>query len=87
MSNTTAPEWEAGPPRTPDAPSTGLKGKGLHGNPWLTLLAVALGVMMVSLDGMHLSFAIGAIALMCAISVALLVRAGERREGMASVHV
>ncbi|MEU8139330.1 hypothetical protein [Streptodolium elevatio] len=39
------------------------------------------------LDGMHLSFAIGAIAFACAISLALLVRSGERREGMASVHV
>lgn len=39
------------------------------------------------LDGMQLAFAIGAITFVCAISLALLVRSGERREGVASVHV
>ncbi|GAA4976786.1 MFS transporter [Yinghuangia aomiensis] len=39
------------------------------------------------LDGMHLSFLIGAIAFTCAISLALLVRTGERREGAVPVHV
>ncbi|MGW0662656.1 MFS transporter [Streptodolium elevatio] len=51
MPNTTAPERDARAPRSPDAPSTDVKSRGLRGNPWLILLAVALGVMMVSLDG------------------------------------
>ncbi|MCF2529078.1 MFS transporter [Yinghuangia soli] len=51
MSHTTALEpGAARPPRTPDTEKSGT-GRGLRGNPWLTLLAVALGVMMVSLDG------------------------------------
>jgi hypothetical protein len=33
---------------TTDAQASARRG---HGNPWLTLLAVALGVMMVLLDG------------------------------------
>ena len=34
--------------RTPVAPAPA---KGLRGHPWLTLFAVAIGVMMVALDG------------------------------------
>jgi hypothetical protein len=122
MSNTAALEHGASPPRSPAAAPAAKTGRGLRGNPWLTLIAVALGVMMVSrdamkdpvsqgaapvepgtppeiaarisdaahasfLDGMHLAFMIGAIAFACAITLALLVRSGERREGVASVHV
>lgn len=36
---------------TPDAPSDGTPGKGLRGHPWFTLITVAVGVMMVALDG------------------------------------
>ncbi|MFI1416656.1 MFS transporter [Streptomyces sp. NPDC020731] len=36
---------------TPDAPSGGAPGKGLRGHPWFTLITVAVGVMMVALDG------------------------------------
>ncbi|WP_030238972.1 MULTISPECIES: MFS transporter [unclassified Streptomyces] len=35
----------------PDAPSDATPGKGLRGHPWLTLITVAVGVMMVALDG------------------------------------
>ncbi|MEZ3179756.1 MFS transporter [Streptomyces pimonensis] len=36
---------------TPDAPSGVAPGKGLRGHPWFTLFTVAVGVMMVALDG------------------------------------
>lgn len=36
---------------TPAAPSDATPGKGLRGHPWLTLITVAVGVMMVALDG------------------------------------
>ncbi|MFD7766942.1 MFS transporter [Streptomyces sp. NPDC059787] len=36
---------------TPGAPSDGTPGKGLRGHPWFTLITVAVGVMMVALDG------------------------------------
>ncbi|MBJ6632272.1 MFS transporter [Streptomyces coelicolor] len=36
---------------TPAAPSDGTPGKGLRGHPWFTLITVAVGVMMVALDG------------------------------------
>ncbi|MET9388857.1 MFS transporter [Streptomyces sp. NPDC006624] len=36
---------------TPAAPSGATPGKGLRGHPWLTLITVAVGVMMVALDG------------------------------------
>ncbi|MFH9039327.1 MFS transporter [Streptomyces sp. NPDC017966] len=36
---------------TPAAPSDGAPGKGLRGHPWYTLITVAVGVMMVALDG------------------------------------
>ncbi|MFI2377441.1 MFS transporter [Streptomyces sp. NPDC018964] len=36
---------------TPAAPSDGTPGKGLRGHPWYTLITVAVGVMMVALDG------------------------------------
>ncbi|MDI2126415.1 MFS transporter [Yinghuangia seranimata] len=39
------------------------------------------------LDGMHLAFTLSGIALVCAIVLALLVRAGEHRDGSVSVHV
>ncbi|MBR8641463.1 MFS transporter [Streptomyces tuirus] len=37
--------------KAPDAPSDATPGKGLRGHPWLTLITVAVGVMMVALDG------------------------------------
>ncbi|GGY13924.1 MFS transporter [Streptomyces djakartensis] len=37
--------------KTPGAPSDATPGKGLRGHPWLTLITVAVGVMMVALDG------------------------------------
>ncbi|KOT35762.1 tetracenomycin C resistance and export protein [Streptomyces caelestis] len=36
---------------TPGAPSDGAPAKGLRGHPWFTLFTVAVGVMMVALDG------------------------------------
>ncbi|WP_086563927.1 MFS transporter [Streptomyces africanus] len=36
---------------TPATPSDATPGKGLRGHPWLTLITVAVGVMMVALDG------------------------------------
>ncbi|MFF8634877.1 MFS transporter [Streptomyces pilosus] len=35
----------------PSAPSGATPGKGLRGHPWFTLVTVAVGVMMVALDG------------------------------------
>ncbi|MFJ7343991.1 MFS transporter [Streptomyces sp. NPDC101110] len=35
----------------PAGPSDATPGKGLRGHPWLTLITVAVGVMMVALDG------------------------------------
>ncbi|CAL9317987.1 MFS transporter [Streptomyces olindensis] len=35
----------------PASPSDATPGKGLRGHPWLTLITVAVGVMMVALDG------------------------------------
>ncbi|MFH9005104.1 MFS transporter [Streptomyces afghaniensis] len=35
----------------PATPSDATPGKGLRGHPWLTLITVAVGVMMVALDG------------------------------------
>ncbi|MFJ5994072.1 MFS transporter [Streptomyces sp. NPDC092370] len=37
--------------KTPASPSGATPGKGLRGHPWLTLITVAVGVMMVALDG------------------------------------
>ncbi|MFI8187715.1 MFS transporter [Streptomyces sp. NPDC085946] len=37
--------------RAPASPSDATPGKGLRGHPWLTLITVAVGVMMVALDG------------------------------------
>ncbi|MFI6803665.1 MFS transporter [Streptomyces luteogriseus] len=37
--------------KTPASPSDAAPGKGLRGHPWLTLITVAVGVMMVALDG------------------------------------
>ncbi|QWB25870.1 MULTISPECIES: MFS transporter [Streptomyces] len=37
--------------KAPVAPSDATPGKGLRGHPWLTLITVAVGVMMVALDG------------------------------------
>jgi EmrB/QacA subfamily drug resistance transporter len=37
--------------RTPSAPSGPAPGTGLRGHPWFTLITVAVGVMMVALDG------------------------------------
>ncbi|MET9757709.1 MFS transporter [Streptomyces sp. NPDC006372] len=36
---------------SPAGPSDATPGKGLRGHPWLTLITVAVGVMMVALDG------------------------------------
>ncbi|OON76669.1 MFS transporter [Streptomyces tsukubensis] len=47
---------------TPDAPSTPGPAKGLRGHPWLTLFSVAIGVMMVALDGTIVAIANPAIA-------------------------
>ncbi|MEI7033671.1 MFS transporter [Streptomyces pratensis] len=38
-------------PREPEDNAVSAPAKGLRGHPWLTLFAVALGVMMVALDG------------------------------------
>ncbi|WP_210573920.1 MFS transporter [Streptomyces sp. GESEQ-4] len=37
--------------RAPQAPSDASPAKGLRGHPWFTLITVAVGVMMVALDG------------------------------------
>lgn len=37
--------------KVPASPSDATPGKGLRGHPWLTLITVAVGVMMVALDG------------------------------------
>ncbi|MEU6271728.1 MFS transporter [Streptomyces populi] len=37
--------------KTPDSPSDRAPSTGLRGHPWLTLITVAVGVMMVALDG------------------------------------
>ncbi|MEY9990997.1 EmrB/QacA subfamily drug resistance transporter [Streptomyces sp. V4I8] len=37
--------------RAPQAPSDATPAKGLRGHPWFTLITVAVGVMMVALDG------------------------------------
>ncbi|XVQ12982.1 MFS transporter [Spirillospora sp. CA-255316] len=53
-----------GPPLHHDAPPSppARRGRAGHGHPWLTLLAVALGVMMVGLDATVVSIANPAIA-------------------------
>ncbi|MCC9704524.1 MFS transporter [Streptomyces sp. MNU76] len=50
--------------KTPDVPSdpTTNQGRGLRGHPWFTLLTVAVGVMMVALDGTIVAIANPAIA-------------------------
>ncbi|GAA2802583.1 MFS transporter [Streptomyces showdoensis] len=45
-----APQGQGGG-RTPDGSPAPAQAKGLRGHPWLTLFAVAVGVMMVALDG------------------------------------
>lgn len=52
----------AGPPDRSRGPSRARSGRPGHGHPWLTLLAVALGVMMVGLDATVVSIANPAIA-------------------------
>ncbi|QDI71289.1 MFS transporter [Streptomyces calvus] len=47
---------------TPAAPSDATPGKGLRGHPWFTLFTVAVGVMMVALDGTIVAIANPAIA-------------------------
>ncbi|HEX2315970.1 MAG TPA: MFS transporter [Thermomonospora sp.] len=60
MSHSASPELLAPGPRPPGARSrAGRRGRG---HPWLTLLAVALGVMMVGLDATVVSIANPAIA-------------------------
>ncbi|MBT3151335.1 DHA2 family efflux MFS transporter permease subunit [Streptomyces sp. CHD11] len=46
----------------PAAPSGATPGKGLRGHPWFTLVTVAVGVMMVALDGTIVAIANPAIA-------------------------
>ncbi|OKK02148.1 MFS transporter [Streptomyces sp. CB02400] len=46
----------------PSAPSGTTPGKGLRGHPWFTLVTVAVGVMMVALDGTIVAIANPAIA-------------------------
>ncbi|MFF1544249.1 MFS transporter [Streptomyces sp. NPDC058291] len=48
--------------RTPAGPSEGPRAEGLRGHPWFTLLTVAVGVMMVALDGTIVAIANPAIA-------------------------
>ncbi|MCQ9185667.1 MFS transporter [Streptomyces sp. IBSBF 2953] len=48
--------------RAPADPSQGPSAEGLRGHPWLTLLTVAVGVMMVALDGTIVAIANPAIA-------------------------
>ncbi|SPF05196.1 MFS transporter [Streptomyces sp. MA5143a] len=48
-------------PATPSDPTPG-QGRGLRGHPWFTLLTVAVGVMMVALDGTIVAIANPAIA-------------------------
>ncbi|TWF87707.1 EmrB/QacA subfamily drug resistance transporter [Streptomyces capillispiralis] len=47
---------------TPAAPSDATPGRGLRGHPWFTLITVAVGVMMVALDGTIVAIANPAIA-------------------------
>jgi EmrB/QacA subfamily drug resistance transporter len=49
-------------PDKPTEPSSGERSRAGHGHPWLTLIAVALGVMMVGLDATVVSIANPAIA-------------------------
>ncbi|WP_409472374.1 MFS transporter [Streptomyces sp. HC307] len=48
--------------KAPSAPSDPAPAKGLRGHPWLTLITVAVGVMMVALDGTIVAIANPAIA-------------------------
>ncbi|WP_055489846.1 MFS transporter [Streptomyces sp. TP-A0356] len=48
--------------RTSTAPTAGAPERGLRGHPWLTLVSVAIGVMMVALDGTIVAIANPAIA-------------------------
>jgi EmrB/QacA subfamily drug resistance transporter len=60
-----APSAAAVAPDTPPEPAAPLAGRARragHGHPWLTLIAVALGVMMVGLDATVVSIANPAIA-------------------------
>ncbi|MFI7497525.1 MFS transporter [Streptomyces sp. NPDC049687] len=49
-SQTTIDTTEPGD-KASSAPSAGQPGRGLRGHPWFTLITVAVGVMMVALDG------------------------------------
>ncbi|KOV68130.1 MULTISPECIES: MFS transporter [Streptomyces] len=48
--------------KAPSAPSDRAPAKGLRGHPWFTLITVAVGVMMVALDGTIVAIANPAIA-------------------------
>ncbi|MDR3084032.1 MAG: MFS transporter [Streptomyces sp.] len=48
--------------KTSAAPTEAVPGRGLRGHPWFTLIAVAIGVMMVALDGTIVAIANPAIA-------------------------
>ncbi|MFF8030700.1 MFS transporter [Streptomyces sp. NPDC016626] len=60
-SQTTIDKAGPGDP-TPPAPSGATPGRGLRGHPWFTLITVAVGVMMVALDGTIVAIANPAIA-------------------------
>ncbi|MFF9204525.1 MFS transporter [Streptomyces sp. NPDC014986] len=60
-SQTTIDKAGPGDP-APPAPSGATPGRGLRGHPWFTLITVAVGVMMVALDGTIVAIANPAIA-------------------------
>ena len=51
MTSQTAVDATGPTDKTPVAPSAPTPAKGMRGHPWLTLFSVAIGVMMVALDG------------------------------------
>ncbi|WP_055695183.1 MFS transporter [Streptomyces prasinopilosus] len=59
---TTIDKTGPGDATPPGAPSDAARGRGLRGHPWLTLFTVAVGVMMVALDGTIVAIANPAIA-------------------------
>ncbi|MEU6138948.1 MFS transporter [Streptomyces sp. NPDC047081] len=51
MTSQTIDTTGSGGGKAPEAPSDGSPSSGLRGHPWFTLITVAVGVMMVALDG------------------------------------
>ncbi|CAL9547516.1 MFS transporter [Streptomyces sp. enrichment culture] len=62
MTGQTTIDKGAGDGGGPGAPQGAERGTGLRGHPWLTLVTVAVGVMMVALDGTIVAIANPAIA-------------------------